>query len=138
MPNLGLYFFNNESKKEELIHLFLVTDFTCHLKVWLLGIGYIITFGGIFLSLSFFFFPIHSILIFYFEALFVKSWRICRLYYNKTVEIIRISDRKVWALIGFLLLIEIIPLIIFSAASGMEAEVKQPDIYRPSYNFTGN
>ena len=72
-----------------------------------------------------------------FEALFVKSWRICRLYYNKTVEIIRISDRKIWVLIGLLVLIELLFLIIFSSVSDVEAEVEQPELYRPSYNFTG-
>jgi len=89
---------------------------TCHLKVWMIGIGFAVMFG----------------------SLFAKAWRICQLYRNKSVEIMIISDRDVWSVIGLVVLIEVIFLIIFSAASNVKVEEKTPDIYRPSKNFKGS
>eukprot|EP01121_Diplochlamys_sp_Union-15-3_P015635 TRINITY_DN5213_c0_g1_i2.p1 TRINITY_DN5213_c0_g1~~TRINITY_DN5213_c0_g1_i2.p1 ORF type:complete len:406 (+),score=48.55 TRINITY_DN5213_c0_g1_i2:863-2080(+) len=88
----------------------LVTSFSCNLKVWLFGIGFVLMFG----------------------ALFAKSYRVHVLINNRNLKVIHIPDSHIWAIIFVLLTIELVLLAIFTGVSRIDAVLRKTDIFRRS------
>eukprot|EP01121_Diplochlamys_sp_Union-15-3_P010686 TRINITY_DN3020_c0_g1_i2.p1 TRINITY_DN3020_c0_g1~~TRINITY_DN3020_c0_g1_i2.p1 ORF type:complete len:135 (-),score=1.09 TRINITY_DN3020_c0_g1_i2:75-479(-) len=87
----------------------LVTTVTCHLKVWFLGISFILSFG----------------------ALFSRSYRLYAL--TKIDEKISFSsDRPIRLMILCLLAIELVLLAVFTGVSRIEAVLEKYDKFRRS------
>jgi hypothetical protein len=91
----------------------MVTHASCHMSTWLLALGFIITFG----------------------SLFAKSWRVWRMYSNKSMAIIRISDFQVMSILGVFVGIMIVLLIILSAAGDPRPAYVSLDPYRPYRDY---
>jgi len=90
-----------------------VSPETCLLKIWLLAIGYIFLFG----------------------ALFVKTWRVVQILYNKSIEVIKIPNSHIWSLFLILLTIMVVLLSILSLMTDIDTRVLVKDEYRASENF---
>eukprot|EP01122_Echinamoeba_exundans_P011377 TRINITY_DN4505_c0_g1_i1.p1 TRINITY_DN4505_c0_g1~~TRINITY_DN4505_c0_g1_i1.p1 ORF type:complete len:803 (+),score=109.75 TRINITY_DN4505_c0_g1_i1:133-2541(+) len=91
----------------------LKTVASCHIGPWLLSLGFIITFG----------------------SLFAKSWRVWRLYHNKSMSIIKISDLQVMSILGIFIGIMVILLIILSAAGAPRPVYVSLDPHRPYRDY---
>jgi hypothetical protein len=86
---------------------------SCHIGSWLLSLGFIITFG----------------------SLFAKSWRVWRLYHNKSMSVIKISDLQVMSILGVFIGIMIVLLIILSAAGNPHPIYVSLDPHRPYRDY---
>eukprot|EP01122_Echinamoeba_exundans_P013345 TRINITY_DN5819_c0_g1_i1.p1 TRINITY_DN5819_c0_g1~~TRINITY_DN5819_c0_g1_i1.p1 ORF type:complete len:790 (-),score=104.43 TRINITY_DN5819_c0_g1_i1:170-2539(-) len=91
----------------------LTTFPSCHISIWLLCLGFIITFG----------------------SLFAKSWRVWRLYSNKSMTVIKISDGQVMSILGVFVGIMVVLLIILSAAGDPRPIYVSLDPYRPHKDY---
>lgn len=89
------------------------TTFLCMLHWWLLGLGFTVMYG----------------------ALLVKVWRISRIFNGKDLSLIRITNSELIIFISVALAIEVILLIIWSAAGRSVAERRSKDVNRPRLDY---
>jgi hypothetical protein len=85
----------------------------CMTHWWLLGLGFILMFGG----------------------LLVKVWRISRIFNDKDLSVIRISNSELLIVVGIAIGIELVLLILWTAISPSKALVLPTDPLRPSLNY---
>ena len=91
----------------------IATTAVCHLRIWLLGVGFVLMFG----------------------ALFAKTWRVMRIFTLSDIRVFKITNLQLMAKISILLGIEIALLIAWSAASRPHQVLKVIDPIRPSKNL---
>lgn len=89
------------------------SDALCMAHWWLIGIGFILMFG----------------------SLLVKAWRISRIFNDKDLSVIRISNSDLLIAVGVALAIELVLLIVWTAAGRSKAERRPTDIIRPSLDY---
>jgi len=89
------------------------TDQLCMAHWWLLGLGFAIMFG----------------------ALLVKVWRISRIFNDKDLSVIRISNLELLSVVGIVVLIEVILLVVWNAAGPSKALRYSLDPLRPKYDY---
>lgn len=84
----------------------------CHMRFWLLGMGFVLCFG----------------------ALFAKTFRVMRIFGSKSLTVFRISNGQLLLGLSALVLIEAVLLAIWSGTSRSESYTYIVDIDRPSLN----
>lgn len=84
----------------------------CHMRFWLLGMGFVICFG----------------------ALFAKTFRVMRIFGSKSLTVFRISNGQLLLGLAALILIEAVLLAIWSGTSRSESYTYIVDADRPSLN----
>jgi hypothetical protein len=84
----------------------------CHMRFWLLGIGFVLTFG----------------------ALFAKTFRVMRIFGSKSLTVFRISNLQLLIGLAITVTIEMILLAVWSATSNPKSYVYVPDVDRPVKN----
>ena len=84
----------------------------CHMRFWLLGMGFVICFG----------------------ALFAKTFRVMRIFGSKSLTVFRISNGQLLLGLGALVLVEAVLLAIWSGTSKARSYTYVVDIDRPSLN----
>lgn len=89
------------------------SDVLCMLHWWLIGIGFILMFGG----------------------LLVKVWRISRIFNDKDLSVIRISNIELLVAVGVAVAIEIALLVVWTAAGRSKAALRPTDPIRPSLDY---
>eukprot|EP01130_Rhizamoeba_saxonica_P017564 TRINITY_DN8546_c0_g1_i1.p1 TRINITY_DN8546_c0_g1~~TRINITY_DN8546_c0_g1_i1.p1 ORF type:complete len:747 (+),score=103.85 TRINITY_DN8546_c0_g1_i1:56-2296(+) len=88
------------------------TVVSCHLRFWLLGIGFSITFG----------------------SLFSKTWRIARMFDASTLEVYTVTDQDIVKITSVVCVIQAIVLFIYSL-SGVRSVIEIVDSDRALYNY---
>lgn len=91
-----------------------VSDAACHLRPWLLALGFGLLFG----------------------AMFAKSWRIWYLFSNQGVSIFKVSDGQLSLIIGIILGVEVLLCVLISSVAQPRAIAVVPDSLRPIYNYS--
>jgi ABC-type branched-subunit amino acid transport system substrate-binding protein len=89
------------------------TDVMCNLQLWLLGVGFVLTFS----------------------ALLVKTWRIWKIFHDKSLRIIKLDNIYLLKIMAVALAIEIIVLALWSALYTPHAATVVVDVNRPMENF---
>jgi len=106
----------------------LITDFGCNVRPWLMGVGWVILYGSLFARTCSIFIPNN------FPSHFLKG-RLKVLFTNKTVEIMQVSDSRLWLIIVVLLFIELVLLSIFQGIVEIEKKIEQPDPYHRCFDY---
>jgi len=91
----------------------LITDFGCNIRAWLMGLGWVMIYG----------------------SLFARTWRLKILFNINSFQRVKISDKRLWTIIGVLLVTEAVLLAIFQGVVRMERVVEQPDPFRRSKDY---
>lgn len=65
----------------------------------------------------------------------VKAWRVHLIFAQKSLEVFKISNKKVATFLSILLSVDIILFIIWASISTSKAELVVVDEYRPSLNY---
>eukprot|EP00029_Vermamoeba_vermiformis_P004299 TRINITY_DN1483_c1_g1_i1.p1 TRINITY_DN1483_c1_g1~~TRINITY_DN1483_c1_g1_i1.p1 ORF type:complete len:628 (+),score=68.02 TRINITY_DN1483_c1_g1_i1:1371-3254(+) len=89
------------------------TDVTCNLRLWLLGVGFVLMFS----------------------ALLVKTWRIWRIFHDKSLKIFKLSNAYLLKIMAGALAIEVIVLGLWSGLYPSYAATVIVDANRPSVNY---
>ena len=90
----------------------IATTVTCHLRIWLLGLGFVLMFG----------------------ALFSKTWRVMRIFTVAHVRVFKITNLQLFVVLSILVGIEIVLLTLWSALARTHQFLKITDPIRPSKN----
>eukprot|EP01122_Echinamoeba_exundans_P016055 TRINITY_DN8024_c0_g1_i1.p1 TRINITY_DN8024_c0_g1~~TRINITY_DN8024_c0_g1_i1.p1 ORF type:complete len:797 (+),score=117.56 TRINITY_DN8024_c0_g1_i1:186-2393(+) len=91
----------------------LATTASCHLRFWMLVVGFGLTFG----------------------SLFAKTWRVWVLYSNRTTEIFKISNSQLSLILGLVVAIEVILCVLVSAIGQPTQIFITQDPLRPALNI---
>jgi hypothetical protein len=91
-----------------------VNDAHCAASAWFLTLGFTMTFA----------------------SLFIKTFRVWRIYARKNLRVLRMKDSQLLVAVGVFLLIDVIINAAWQGATGLKSEVIVIDEYRPQYNYT--